>query len=155
LKILKKEKLNMEQETEIRKEAPARQLINPTGTELIYQSMQFSQAVRVDDTMWVSGQVGMDEQLHMGEGLDAQARQAFRNLERVLVAAGASLADVVELVTYHTDMDRFSDFARVKSEFFPKDYPAWTAVGVKALVMPGLLVEIRATAVIGSSRETF
>ncbi len=141
----------MKQETGKNKERTERQLINPAGTEFIYQSMQFSQAVRAGNMVWVSGQVGMDEHLHMGEGLEAQARQAFRNLERVLAAAGASLADVVELITYHTDMNGFNDFSRVKSEFFPKDYPAWTAVGVKALVMPGLLVEIRATAVMNSS----
>lgn len=128
-----------------------RELINPPGTEVVYQSMQFSQAVRAGDMVWVSGQVGMDEQLSMADGIEAQARLAFRNLEKVLAAAGASLADVVELTTFHVDMAQMGTFARVKSEFFTKDFPAWTAVGVKELVLTGLLVEIRAVAVIGSS----
>jgi enamine deaminase RidA (YjgF/YER057c/UK114 family) len=123
-------------------------LINPPGTEVIYQSMQFSQAVRMDHTIWISGQVGMDEKLQMAEGIEAQARQAFQNLQKVLEAAGADVEDVVELVTYHISMSDMGKFAKVKSEFLKKNYPAWTAVGVTELVIPGLLVEIRATAVV-------
>jgi enamine deaminase RidA (YjgF/YER057c/UK114 family) len=126
-------------------------LINPPGTEGIYQSMQFSQAVRMGQMIWVSGQVGMDEKLQMAEGIEAQARQAFQNLKKVLEAAGASIEDVVELVTYHISMSDMGTFAKAKSEFFKKDYPAWTAVGVQELVLPGLLVEIRATAITESA----
>jgi enamine deaminase RidA (YjgF/YER057c/UK114 family) len=125
-------------------------LINPPGTERIYERMQFSQAVRVGDTVWVSGQVGMDEKGVAGEGIEEQTRIAFKNLERVLAGAGCTLADVVELVTFHTSMADIRGFAKVKSEFIPEKYPAWTAVGVTELVMSQLLVEIRATAVIGS-----
>ncbi len=125
-------------------------LINPPGTEGIYQSMQFSQAIRMGHMIWISGQVGMDEKLQMAEGIEAQSRQAFQNLEEVLEAAGAVFEDVVELVTYHISMSDMGTFAKVKAEFFKKDYPAWTAVGVKELVLPGLLVEIRATAIIES-----
>ncbi len=125
-------------------------LINPPGTEAIYESMQFSQAVRSGNTVWVSGQVGMDENFKQGKGIEEQARLAFKNLEHVLSAAGGSLKDIVEVVTYHTSMKDMKGFAKTKSEFFPDNYPAWTAVGVTELVIPGLLVEIRATAVIGS-----
>jgi len=124
-------------------------LVNPPGTEAIYKRMQFSQAVRCGDTVWVSGQVGMDESGAIAEGIDGQARQAFKNLERVLAAAGARLADVVELVTFHTSMAEIKGFAKVKAEFVPENFPAWTAIGIKELVMPQLLVEIRATAVVG------
>lgn len=127
-------------------------LVNPPGTEQIYKRMQFSQAVRVGDLVWVSGQVGLDEQGTVGEGIDAQARLAFKNLSRVLAEAGASLADVVELITFHTSMSDIRGFAKVKAGFIPEDFPAWTAVGVRELVMPQLLVEIRATAVIGSGQ---
>jgi enamine deaminase RidA (YjgF/YER057c/UK114 family) len=125
-------------------------LVNPPGTEAIYENWQFSQAVRVGDTVWVSGQVGVDENFVPGEGIEAQARFAFQNLEKVLVEAGGSLADVVEIVTYHTSMKEVAGFSKVKSEFISKNYPAWTAVGVTELVMPDLLVEMKATAVIGS-----
>ena len=128
-------------------------LVNPPGTEQIYKRMQFSQAVRVGDVVWVSGQVGLETQGTIAEGIDAQARRAFKNLEQVLAEAGACLPDVVELVTFHTSMSDIRGFAKVKAEFIPENFPAWTAVGVKELVMPQLLVEIRATAVIGSGRS--
>ncbi len=127
-------------------------LINPKGSEGVYKTMQFSQAVRVGDTIRVSGQVGMDEKWVAGEGIEAQAKLAFQNLERVINEAGGSLADVVELVTYHTSMKDMKGFSKVKSDFLTENYPAWTAVGVTELVMPTLLVEIRATAVIGSGK---
>jgi enamine deaminase RidA (YjgF/YER057c/UK114 family) len=129
-----------------------RTLINPPGTEAIYEGMQFSQAVRVGEWIWVSGQVGMNENWQVGEGIEAQARMAFQNLERVLSHAGATLADIVELTTFHTSIADMAAFSKVKAEFLPRDYPAWTAVGVTALVLPALLVEIRATAVIGSKK---
>jgi enamine deaminase RidA (YjgF/YER057c/UK114 family) len=124
-----------------------RELINPKGTEGLYQSWHFSQAVKVGNQVWVSGQVGVDAK-GVAEGIEAQTRIAFGNLRRVLETAGASLRDVVELVTYHRAMTDMPGFAKVKDEFFPEDYPAWTAVGVTALALPDLLVEIRATAVI-------
>jgi len=126
------------------------QLINPEGTEALYQSLKFSQAVKCGNTIWVSGQVGIDDAFHPAEGIEKQARLAFENLRRVLKSADADLCDIVELVTYHTSMADMKGFSKVKSEFIPMNFPAWTAVGVKELVMPGLLVEVRATAVIGS-----
>jgi enamine deaminase RidA (YjgF/YER057c/UK114 family) len=127
-----------------------RRLINPPGTEKTYQRWQYSQAVRVGDTIWVSGQVGM-EKSGPAEGIEAQTRIAMESLRRVLEEAGATLGDVVELVTYHTTMADMPGFAKVKAEFFPSDYPAWTAVGVPALAVPGILLEVRATAVAGSA----
>jgi len=134
-------------------QAQKKVLINPPGTEEIYKRMKFSQAVRVGDTVWVSGQVGMDDKGSVGEGIDAQARLAFKNLEHVLAEAGASLADVVELMTFHTSMADIRGFLKVKAEFILESYPAWTAVEVKGLVMPQLLVEIKAIAVIGSGKN--
>ena len=130
-----------------------RELINPPGTEKIYEGMQFSQAVRSGNMIWVSGQVGMDRSWKMGEGIEAQARLAFQNLARVLSHAGASLEDIVELTTFHTSMTDMAAFSKVKSEFITGNYPAWTAVGVKELVLPGLLVEIRASAVVINKTE--
>ena len=123
-------------------------LINPKGTEAIYESMQFSQAVKANNMIWVSGQVGINEQFQVGKGIEEQTRMAFLNLKHVLEEAGSSLADIVELVTYHISMNEMQPFSKVKAEFIPADYPAWTAIGVNELVLPGLLIEIRATAII-------
>ncbi|MBN2224761.1 MAG: RidA family protein [Deltaproteobacteria bacterium] len=126
-------------------------LVNPQGSEAIYNAMGFSQAVRAGNTVWISGQVGIDKDFKIGEGIEEQARRAFENLSRVIREAGGSLDDIVELVTYHTSMTDMKAFSKVKAEFIRENFPAWTAVGVRELVMPGLLVEIRATAVIGSN----
>ena len=125
-------------------------LINPEGTEAIYERMQFSQAVCSGKTVWVSGQTGMDENFKAGADIEEQTALAFQNLENVLKAAGATLSDIVELVTFHTSMKDIRGFSKVKSKFIPDNFPAWTAVGVTELVLPDLLVEIRATAVLGS-----
>jgi enamine deaminase RidA (YjgF/YER057c/UK114 family) len=64
------------------------------------------------------------------------------------------LEDVVELTTFHIDLrGEVDEFAKVKDEFFPRDYPAWTAVGVTQLALPELLVEIRAVAIAGSGKD--
>lgn len=128
------------------------QLINPPGTEVVYKRMQFSQAVKVGDMMWVSGQTGLDEHWKPAEGIEKQAELAFQGLEKIIGEAGGTLADIVELVTYHTSMKDIKGFSKVKAKFIPADFPAWTAVGVTELVMPGLLVEVKATVVIGSGQ---
>jgi enamine deaminase RidA (YjgF/YER057c/UK114 family) len=130
----------------------ARALINPGSTRAMYDNFHFSQAVRAGDMVWVSGQVGIDAQMRPGNGLSEQARLALTSLKTVMEAAGAQLSDVVELVTFHIDLRGGSRaFAAVKDEFFPNNYPAWTAVGVTQLALPELLVEIRAVAVVGSA----
>ncbi|MCF8029121.1 MAG: RidA family protein [Desulfobacteraceae bacterium] len=131
-------------------ESSKKTLINPPGTEKIYQRMQFSQAVCAGSMVWVSGQVGIDESGNVAEGIEAQAQAAFANLQHVLAEAGAGLDDIVELVTYHTSMKEIGKFLKVKAGFIPENFPAWTAVGVTELVMPELLCEIRATAVLKS-----
>ena len=125
-----------------------KQLINPKGSEQIYQSMQFSQAIKCKNTIWVSGQVGVDEKLKVVQGIEKQTQMAFQNLEKVLKEAGSGLEEIVELVTYHTSMKEIGGFSKVKAKFIPENYPAWTAVGVTELVLPDLLVEIKATAII-------
>ncbi|MBS3808880.1 MAG: RidA family protein [Desulfobacterales bacterium] len=131
-------------------ESSKKTLINPPGTEKIYQRMQFSQAVCAGRMVWVSGQVGIDENGNVAEGIEAQAQAAFANLQHVLAEAGAGLEDIVELVTYHASMKEIGKFLKVKAGFIPENFPAWTAVGVTELVMPELLCEIRATAVLKS-----
>ena len=84
----------------------------------------------------------------------AQARLAFEGLKRTLAETGASLEDVVELTTFHIDLRcEMEQFASVKDEYFPRDYPAWTAVGVTQLALPELRVEVRAVAIAGSGKE--
>ncbi|WP_454739219.1 RidA family protein [Cupriavidus necator] len=127
-----------------------RQAIIPPGTQPFYDAFHFAPATRVGDTIWVSGQVGLDAQMKPGEGMEAQARLAFEALKGILAAAGASLADIVELNTFHTALRRdLEAFTKVKDEYIPSRYPSWTAVGVSELALPELCIEIRAVAVAG------
>jgi enamine deaminase RidA (YjgF/YER057c/UK114 family) len=125
-----------------------REIIIPKGMESLVDKFHYAPAVKVDNTLYISGQLGRDENLQVIEGAEAQYTQAFENLKAVLAAAGATLENVVDLVTYHTDMRDIMRFMEVKNRYFTKVYPAWTAIGVSALAMPGLLVEIKATAVL-------
>ncbi len=79
--------------------------------------------------------------------LRGQTRQVFENIKTVLAAAGLTLDDLVEIVSYHVDMADLSVVAEVKAEYLTRDFPAWTAVGVTALAFPGQLLEIKATAI--------
>ena len=125
-----------------------RDMIIPPGMESLVERFHYAPAVRVGNTVYISGQLGRDENLQVIEGAEAQYTQAFENLKKVLEAADATLEHVVDLVTYHTDMRDIMHFLEVKNRYFTQDYPCWTAIGTPALSMPGLLVEIKATAVL-------
>ena len=129
-----------------------RTLVVPPAAKAMYDRFHFAQATRVGDTIWVSGQVGVDAEFKPAVGMAAQARLAFEGLKAVLAEAGACLCDVVELTTFHTDLrGEMAEFSAVKDEFFPRNYPSWTAVGTTELALPGLVVEVRAVAVAGSA----
>ncbi len=131
-----------------------RQSIVPAAFQAYYDAYHFSPATRVGETIWVSGQVGVDADMNPAEGMQAQAQIAFECLKLVLEEAGASLADVVELTTFHTDLHgEIEAFMAVKDQYFPSRYPSWSAVGVTQLALPGLCVEIRAVAVAGSGKD--
>ncbi|MEZ4648459.1 MAG: Rid family hydrolase [Candidatus Eisenbacteria bacterium] len=101
--------------------------------------------------VWVSAQFGQDG---TGWGADAvsQARLALRNLDAELRKSGGSIADVVEITTYHRELSGLGEFRAVLAEVFGDDIPTWTSVEVTDLVEPEALVEIKATAVLGSGR---
>ena len=134
-----------------------RQMINPASVKARhYDQLHFSSATRVGDMIWVSGQVGLDVATgNPGKGMEAQARLAFQNLKAVLEEAGATLADVVEIMTFHIDMrgPDIREFVKVKDEFLPDRYPSWTGVGVTQLAHPDFLVEVRAVAVAGCGSD--
>ena len=98
--------------------------------------------------LFIAGQVGRDADMNVVVGKEAQLVQAFENLRLVLEEASADFDDVVEIITYHTDMRDLSLVVTVKDRYFKNRYPTWTGVGVSSLSMPGLEFEIKATAYI-------
>ncbi|MFH8631417.1 RidA family protein [Streptomyces lydicus] len=113
-----------------------------------YEPYRISQAVRAGGWIHVSGQAGIDEQGRtVSDDFLAQGRQAFANIERVLAAAGASLADVVKVGIFVTDMAaHLDDVIRLREEFLSPPYPADTLLEVSSLAQPDWRIEIEATA---------
>jgi reactive intermediate/imine deaminase len=109
----------------------------------------YSQAVRVDHTVYLSGQIGLDPtSMQMVDGIDAQIHQVFRNLSAVAAAAGGSLSDMVKLNVFLTDLGHFPKVNEIMAGYFSEPYPARAAVGVSALPR-GALVEADAVMVVG------
>ena len=128
----------------------ARKVIIPPGMENIYDTYHYAPGILVGETLYISGQVGRDENLNVVEGVEAQFAQAFENVGKVLAAAGASFDDVVELETwFQDDMADLKTFMAVKDRFFTNRYPTWTGFAVKGFSMPGIIVEIKCKAVLG------
>jgi reactive intermediate/imine deaminase len=101
----------------------------------------YSQAVRAGDTLYLSGQIGLDPQTgQLVEGIENQIHRVFTNLKAVAQAAGGSLADAVKLTVYLTDLAHFARVNEIMSGYFDKPYPARAAVEVAALPR-GALVE--------------
>ena len=127
-----------------------RKAIVPVGMEAVYEKIRYAPAVKVVNTIYVSGQIGRDLSMQLVEGREAQIVQAFENLKLVLEAAGASLSDVVDLTTFHTDMRDLPLFMQVRDRYLTTDpLPAWTAVGAHMLGgSAGYIVEVKAVAVL-------
>jgi 2-iminobutanoate/2-iminopropanoate deaminase len=123
-------------------------LVNPPGSEAIYSSYKFSQAVVADSRVDVAGQVGLGPDFSVPDDIRSQTRNVFTNLKNVLEAAGSSLAHVTHLTQYFTDIKDVPASDEVFAEFFPENYPARTVVQVVSLVLPQLKLEVQATAVL-------
>ncbi|MDP2805996.1 MAG: RidA family protein [Gallionellaceae bacterium] len=94
----------------------------------------YSQAVRVENTVYLSGQIGLDPAtMQMVEGIDAQIHQVFKNLQAVTLAAGGSLNDIVKINIFLTDLANFSRVNEIMATYFQQPYPARAAVGVASL----------------------
>ncbi len=101
----------------------------------------YSQAVRAGDTLYLSGQIGLDPATgQLVEGIENQIHRVFGNLKAVAEAGGGSLADVVKITIYLTDLSHFVRVNEIMAQYFEKPYPARAAVGVAALPR-GALVE--------------
>ena len=102
----------------------------------------YSQAIRVDDTVYLSGQIGLDPStMQMVEGVETQIHRVFQNLRAVSDAAGSSLDDVVKLNVYLTDLGNFTLVNEIMASYFRQPYPARAAIGVASLPR-GALVEM-------------
>ena len=108
----------------------------------------YSQAVRCGDTIYLSGQIGLDPAtMLLVEGIDAQVKRVFDNLKAVAEAAGGSLDDAAKLTIYLTDLGHFAKVNEIMAAYFRQPFPARAAIGVASLPR-GALVEADAILVI-------
>ena len=95
----------------------------------------------------MSGQVGRDDGMKVVEEPEAQMVQAWRNVEKVLTFAGLGFEDVFELETWFVDFrTHLPAFLKIKDQFIRTNYPTWTGYGVTEFSTPGVMCEIKVTA---------
>ena len=112
-----------------------------------YAPYRISQAIRAGDLIFVSGQAAIDLDGRVSQGgFDEQADLAFRDLQRVLEAAGCGLDRIVKVSIYLTDMKNFPKVVELRERWFTHPYPADTIVEVSSLALPELQIEIEAVA---------
>ena len=120
-----------------------RKPIVPSG---VAPNPALSPGIQVGDFLFVSGNVGQDQNGNLvGEGdCEAQSRQVMANIRAIVEAAGATMADVVKITCFLTDVADYPAYSKVRAETFPSSPPASSTVMVVALVRPEFLVEVEA-----------
>jgi enamine deaminase RidA (YjgF/YER057c/UK114 family) len=111
------------------------QPIFPENRHALYEAHGYSAAIKSGDLLFVSGQVGSQEDGTPEPTFAAQVSRAFANLEAVLAAAWCTMEDIIDVTTFHTDPEaQFAEMMAEKQRVFPKaPYPNWTAIGVNWL----------------------
>jgi reactive intermediate/imine deaminase len=106
----------------------------------------YTDAVRFNDLVFISGLAPFDEndRLVGGDDAGAQARQIFENMRKVLDAVGADFSDILKVTVFLTNVEDRTRINPVRQEFFGSSRPASTLVGVKELALPGMKVDIEA-----------
>jgi enamine deaminase RidA (YjgF/YER057c/UK114 family) len=114
----------------------------------------YSACKKVGDMVFIAGTVAWDENMKPLGANDAyeQSRIIFDYMKKLLQAAGGQMDDIVRITVFTTDMRHQPAFWKARKEFFHGDFPCSTLVAVSQLFLPELLIEIEATAIIGSSR---
>jgi 2-iminobutanoate/2-iminopropanoate deaminase len=120
-----------------------------------YAPFLLSQAIQAGNLVFVSGQAAIgDDGKIVGKGdFDRQAEQAFKNLDRVLRAAGSSLRHVVKVTIFLTSMSNFSKIVELRRKWFAAPYPADTIVEISGLYSPDAMIEIEAIALAATGGE--
>jgi len=126
-----------------------REVINPKD---VHWPLGYSHVVKVGDTVWVSGQLSLDQEGNIvGKGdMAVQTDKTYENLQKCLESVGATLHDIVMLGIYVTDLDEYDKTRDIRKKYFGKYRPATTGIEISRLYFPEAMIEVEATAVIGS-----
>ena len=100
----------------------------------------YSQAVKVNNTIFLSGQIGLDPKtMQLVDGIENQIHQVFKNISEVIKVSGASMSKIVKLNIYLTDLGHFATVNEIMKQYFSEPYPARAAVGVASLPKDALI----------------
>lgn len=124
--------------------------VTPGYGDTMRDTMHYSQALKIGNRVEISGQGGWDDGFAFPELLEDEIAQAFANVERTLVTAGASWNDVVHVNSYHVGFVPKTNetMVRLFRQYMPERKPIWTETGVTALGNPAMRIEIRVTAIV-------
>jgi len=125
----------------------SRKIVHPNSVHST-TGVGYSHAARVGNTIYLSGQIPLDRDGNLvGAGdIEAQAAQAYHNIEAILTELGASMDDIVKMTTYLTRRDDLDGFRRARNRVFSDPFPLNTLLFVSGLAHPDYLVEIEAIA---------
>jgi enamine deaminase RidA (YjgF/YER057c/UK114 family) len=124
-----------------------RDVILPEADRQTYESFHFAPAVRHGGLLLCSGQLGLGADGRPPADVEDEFRLAWQAVGRVLEEAGVGFDAVLEYTTYHVGLrEHLQAFLAARDEFLAAPWPAWTAIGVSELAVPGARVEIRVTA---------
>ena len=116
-------------------------LILPESMKKTYDQFHFAPARRHDGVVYCSGQIGH------GDTAEEEFRNAWQLVGQVLAEAGLDYSNIIEFTSYHVGLqEHLGDFMKVKDEFLNEPFPAWTAIGITELAVPGARAEIRVMA---------
>lgn len=123
----------------------------PGYGERLHELLHYSQAVRIGDRVEISGQGGWNDDLEIPDSIEEEINKAFHNVKRTLETAGAGWEHVVHVNSYH--VGGFppavnETMAKLFRHYMPNHAPIWTQLGVEALGLPTMRIEIRVTAVV-------
>ncbi|WP_306143536.1 RidA family protein [Roseibium sp. MMSF_3412] len=124
-----------------------RTAIIPSDMQTYNDDWKMSPGLACGDFVFLTGFTGADPTGHMSSDPEAQMRNAFAKVERVLAEAGLDFGSVVEMTTYHVGLrEHLQLFKDIRSEFVREPYPAWTAIEVAGFVHEDAIVEVRVIA---------
>jgi enamine deaminase RidA (YjgF/YER057c/UK114 family) len=116
-------------------------VILPESMQRGYDNFHFAPAIRHEGIVHCSGQIGS------GDTPEEEFRSAWQLVGKILSEAGLEYSNIIEFTSYHVGLQaHMGAFMQVKDEFVKEPYPAWTAIGITELAVPGALVEIRVVA---------
>jgi enamine deaminase RidA (YjgF/YER057c/UK114 family) len=122
----------------------SREIILPESSRGAYDTYHFAPGVRVGELVILSGQIGTGADGSIPTDAADEFRSAWKAVGQVLNAAGLDYRHIVEYTTFHVGLrEHLATFMKVRDEFIQAPWPAWTAIGVSELAVPGARVEIR------------